>query len=413
MEGGLAVLVMATLTSVLTGPGQTIGVSVFIDHFVEDLELTRSQVSGAYLVGTLSGAALLPRVGRFIDQRGVRRSQMIIGVLFTAALINMSFVNGLVWLALGFLGIRFFGQGSLSLVSVVTVSIGYLRNRGTALGLYSTVSSALMALLPLGLALVISAVGWRSAWLVSALVIACTVLPIAWFGLRRMPTGNRANDRATVTNDDTAAVITDGSYDRNEAIRTRGFWVLVAVSGSSGMLGTALNFHQIDLLGSAGLSETAAAALFIPQVLGSTVAGLSTGWLSDRVGTRYLPAAGAALLVLAHLLAAIASPGFIVLIYAIVLGAMGGAVRTTTALLLPNWFGIGHLGSIQGSLTLFNVAASAIGPVALAVAQSRLDSYPAALLLLALIPTAAMLFALASKPEFRSTDQPTLRSPHR
>ena len=59
---GYGILGLATITSVLTGPGQTIGVSVFIDHFVTDLGLSRSQVSTAYLIGTLSGAALLPRV---------------------------------------------------------------------------------------------------------------------------------------------------------------------------------------------------------------------------------------------------------------------------------------------------------------------------------------------------------------
>lgn len=398
LDGGFTILAVAIVTSVLTGPGQTIGVSVFIDHFVEDLNLTRSQVSTAYLIGTLSGAALLPRVGRFIDDRGVRLSQMVTGVLFALALVNMSFVNGFVWLAIGFVGIRFFGQGSLSLVSVVTVSIRYLSNRGTALGLYSTVSSALMALLPLALAFSIGAVGWRSAWLVSAAIVASLVLGLAWFGLRDMPARRSA---ATAETDD---VVVDNSFDRAEAIRTRGFWLLAAVSASAGMLGTALNFHQIDLLGDAGLSTNAAAALFIPQVVGSTVAGLATGWLADRMGTRYLPAAGAGLLVVSLLLAAVASPGVIVVIYAIVLGAMGGGIRTTASLLLPTWFGVAHLGSIQGTLTVFNVGASALGPVALAITQDWFGSYPPAVLVLALIPAATLVFALGPKLEFRSLE---------
>ena len=61
------VLVVAVVTATLTGPGQTIGVSVFIDHFVDDLDLSRSSVSAAYLVGTLTGSLALPFVGRFVD----------------------------------------------------------------------------------------------------------------------------------------------------------------------------------------------------------------------------------------------------------------------------------------------------------------------------------------------------------
>ncbi len=385
------VLLWAVLTSALTGPGQTIGVSVFIDHFVDDLGLSRPEVSGAYLVGTLTGSLFLPSVGRFIDRRGVRISKMIIGVLFAAALVNMSTVNGLISLAIGFTGIRLLGQGSLSLISTVTVSLRFKNNRGTALGLFSTASGALMALAPLALAATIAAVGWRDAWLVAAVVIAATVVPIAWFGLASMPRTSAITSTPSTPGVDVPSVV---SFDRSAAMRTRGFWILAAVSGSAGMLSTALNFHQIDLLGDAGLSRDAAAAMFLPQVLGSTVAGFGFGYMADRLGSRYLPAVGMAMLASAHVLAAVAAPGLLVVSYAVMLGAAGGATRTVAATLLPEWFGTAHLGSIQGTLTLLNVGASALGPVTLAVAEGRVGSYPPAILGLSLIPVAALLFSL-------------------
>ena len=387
------VLAFAIIAAGLTGPGQTIGVSVFIDHLVDDLSLSRSQVSAAYLIGTLAGAVLLPTVGKFIDRRGVRLSQMLIGLLFGLALVNMSFVNGIIWLAVGFGGIRFLGQGSLSLVSTVTVQLRFDRTRGTALGIFTTASAGVMALVPVALAVVISAVGWRNAWLVSAAVVVGLVVPIAWFGLRDLPTGTRTTVRADPAIEIAGRADTD-SFDRREAIRTSSFWMLAAVSGAAGMMSTALNFHQIDLLGDAGLSEKAAAALFIPQVVGSTVAGLTIGYVGDRIGTRYLPAIGMALLLTAQLLAAVAAPGVIVIIYAVVLGATGGATRTASATLQPQWFGTGHIGSIQGALTLFAVGASAIGPVALTLTEQWMGSYPPAVVLLCVVPAAAMLFAL-------------------
>lgn len=393
------VLAVAVLSSALTGPGQTIGVSVFIDHFVADLGLSRPEVSGAYLVGTLTGSLVLPAVGRFVDRRGVRIAQLIIGVLFAGALVNMSFVNGLVTLAIGFTGIRLLGQGSLSLVSSVTVALRFRENRGTAIGLFSIASNALMALTPLALAAVIAAVGWRDAWLIAAIAIAGTVVPLAWFGLRSMPTTS-ASSLDVVDPAETNPSVR--SYDRGEAMRTRGFWVLAAISASAGMLSTALNFHQIDLLGDAGLSEDVAAAMFLPQVIGSTIAGFGFGYIADRVGSRYLPAVSVFLLVIAHLLAANAAPGLAVISYAIVLGAAGGAIRTVTATLLPNWFGTEHLGSIQGTLTLLNVGASALGPVTLALAEGSVGSYPPAILGLALIPVAATVFALPGRSRAES-----------
>lgn len=379
---------LAIAAAGLTGPGQTIGVSVFIDHFVADLGLSRSQVSSAYLVGTLVGATLLPSVGKFIDRRGVRIAEIAIGVMFALALVNMSLVNGLVWLAIGFAGIRFLGQGSLTLVSTVTVQLRFRTTRGTALGIFTTASAGLMALVPVVLAVAIGAVGWRATWLLAAAAVALVVIPVAWWGLRDLPVGTSSRRHVPLESDDT------DSFDRAGAMRTASFWMLAAVTGAAGMMSTALNFHQIDLLGEAGLSETAAAALFIPQVVGSTVAGLTIGYVGDRVGTRFLPAVGMLLLLAAQLLAAVAAPGFVVIVYAVVLGATGGAVRTAAATLQPHWYGTGHVGSIQGALTLFGVGASAIGPVVLTLAEESLGSYPPALVVLCVVPAAALLFAL-------------------
>ena len=161
------------------------------------------------------------------------------------------------------------------------------------------------------------------------------------------------------------------------------------------MLATALNFHQIDLLTSAGLSTAAAAALFLPQVIGSSLAGFGCGLILDRIGARWLPAAAASLLVLALLLAAVVAPGLVVFVYAIVLGAAGGASRTVASALIPQWFGTRELGSIQGTLTTISVGLSAIGPVTLAVLEQSTGSYASAVVILALIPAGAALFSLS------------------
>lgn len=392
------VLAIAIVSAGMTGPGQTLGVAVFIDSFVDDLSLSRSAVSTAYLVGTLAGAAMLPSVGRFIDRRGVRVAQIAVGVAFGIALVNMSLVNGLIWLTIGFAGIRFLGQGSLGLVATVTVQLRFERSRGTAIGIFTTATAGLIALAPVALAVAIDAFGWRSAWLVAAIVVSLTVVALAVFGLRDLPSGTRPSRRSIAA--DTAAAPTAAadpgasSYTRREAMATPSFWMLAAVTAAAGMMVTALNFHQIDLMGDAGISKTTAAALFIPQVIGATIAGLTIGYLGDRVGTRYLPAAAMALLIAAQLLAAVAAPGIVVIVYAIVLGATGGVVRTTAATLQPNWFGLAHVGSIQGGLVLFGVGASAIGPVALTLGEEALGSYPRAVVALCAVPIAALAFAL-------------------
>ncbi len=416
-------LALAIVTSAMTGPGQTIGVSVFIDPMVEALSISRSAVSTAYLVGTLTGAAAMPFVGRFVDERGVRLAQTLVGLAFTGALVVMSGVNGLLWLMVGFAGIRMFGQGSLSMISTVTVALWFSRRRGMAMGLLTTVAGALMALLPVALNAVIGFTSWRTAWLIAAAAVAVTVIPIARFGLidrpsdiGQVPDGLRPEDQPAgpavdpSTGRGVAGLLTrlfrrprpvlvdTRSFTRREAASTLQFWILAAIGIASGMLITGLNFHQIDLLGEAGLSSGQAAAMFLPQIIGSSVAAIATGLVLDQVGVRYVPAFSMLLLVVVHLVAAGLDQGAMVILYAVLLGSIGGMVRSTLSTMLPGYFGVDHIGSIQGLLTVTNVGGSALGPVTLAVVQEWTGSYRTANLWLMIIPVAMLALTLLNRP---------------
>ncbi|MGZ8804899.1 MAG: hypothetical protein ACXWZG_06320, partial [Microbacterium sp.] len=127
---GWWMLVWCTLALGLTAPGQTVGVAVFIDDFIAGLGLSRSAVSGAYLVGTVTGALALPFVGRWIDRIGISRAMLVIGAAFGGALIATSAVRGIVTLALAFVGIRMLGQGALSLTGQTGIALWFNRRRG-------------------------------------------------------------------------------------------------------------------------------------------------------------------------------------------------------------------------------------------------------------------------------------------
>lgn len=76
---GWRIVGYAALAFAATGPGQTAGVSLFVDPLIRDLGISRSAVSTAYLIGTLAGALALPWVGRALDRYGVRRTMAVIG----------------------------------------------------------------------------------------------------------------------------------------------------------------------------------------------------------------------------------------------------------------------------------------------------------------------------------------------
>lgn len=396
---GWRILGLAIITGGLTGPGQTIGVSVFVDQFISDFGMSRSEVSTAYLIGTLIAALGLPLIGRRVDRVGARRAMTVIGVAFGVALVGMAGVQGFVTLAIGFVAIRLLGQGSLMLVSTVAVTLWFEKRRGTVLGIFTTGTAIVMALVPVGLSLIIEGYGWRVAWLTSAVMIWLVVVPIARFGMIDRPSDvGQVPDGPKTKKMKPSKEQTTVSATRSEALRTNRFWSLIAASATVGMLVTALNFHQISLLADAGLTATEAAVMFLPQVIGAAAAGLLFGYLSDRLTGRELIPMAMGLLIISLVLAASLTPGVAVVLYAVSLGAAGGAIRSVSATLLPRWFGVRHIGEIQGTASFIDVASTAVGPVVFALARDATGGYSGAATWFIIMPLVAGIVATTIRP---------------
>ena len=374
---------------------------MFVDSFILDLGLSRSAVATTYLFGTLGAATLAPWVGKRIDRAGVRRSMALIGVGLAGALTVMSGVTGLVTLTIGFFLIRWLGQGALTLVSTVSVTLWFERRRGFVLGILATGTGMLMSLVPLGSNALIGQLGWRGAWLALAGIVIVTVVPIGWFGMIDRPA-----DRGMTPDGDTSPLESIGRPDsatRAQAIRTVRFWVLMSASASVGMLSTALNFHQISLLGEVGLTATEAAAMFLPQFVGVAVAGVAVGWISDRLSGRTLIPISMTLLAITLVTASQLSSGWRVVAYALLLGATGGAARSIGSTLLPRWFGTANIGAISGVASLVAAGSTALGPVAYSLVRDTFGTYSSASAAFIAIPVTVALLALSVGPRRMTT----------
>ena len=397
---GWRIVGLASLVGVLTGPGQSIGVSVFRQHLSDGLDLSDSAIATAYMAGTLLSSTFQPRIGRWVDQVGVRRASTVFGIAFALALAHISMVHGVVWLAAGFFGIRLLGQGALSLTSTVAVMHWFDRRRGFALGLKMTLTMGGMSVVPILLAVAVEAWGWRIAWLAASAVIALTVVPVSWFGyvnrpadLRQVPDGGapvhverRGSARPSAT--------------RATALRSTAFWALAAVTATNSLLGTGLLFHQTNLLGEIGYSNSQAAAMFLPQAVGAVIGGLTFGWLADRAVRPILPMVVMLFLASTMLLGGTSTAFPAVLLYSVVLGLTMGSGAAVQSSLPPALFGVGHIGSIAGTLALVSVLASALGALTFSLGSIAFGDYRSASLWFTVLPLAVALFAHLSRRHF-------------
>jgi MFS transporter, OFA family, oxalate/formate antiporter len=387
---GWVILAVGTFGMIMTTPGQTLGVSVFLDRIIEELGASRSQVSLMYTLATLAGAATLPFVGRFIDRRGPRLAVVLISAAFALACVAMGFVSGLLTLALGFFAIRALGQGALSLASVHVVNIWFVRRRGMAVGLKGAAVAAVTAFAPLGIEALVSSVGWRSAYMLLGGLVALTILPLGALLFRGHPEryGVRPDGRTVAPRADEPA---EAAYTPRAARRTLTFWLLLAGDCWVSGLGTGLVFHHFSILAEGGMDRLSAAAVFVPLSLVAAGATLTTGFLLDRFSPRLLLSASLLFLATALVMAVRVSGPEGVIAYGAVLGLATGIRGAVAASAYAHYFGRAHIGAIKGMASTGSVAASSVGPLLFAFGMERLGGYGTVLAVSALFPLAQAL----------------------
>ncbi|MDJ0865445.1 MAG: MFS transporter [Myxococcota bacterium] len=410
---GWVVVAAATSGVLFSIPGQTMGVSVFTDSLLEATGLGRLAFSNAYLLGTLGAAALLPRAGGWIDRLGVRAAALCAALALGAVVAVLSQADrvaraaaavtaldpgaaGFAVLTLLFVGLRFLGQGVLTLVSNTMLARWFDRRRGLATAISGLFVAFGFGYAPRLLDAWIERAGWRGAWLEIAVLEVVGMGLLAWLFYREDPAS------CGLTLDGAAASPEQGdprpappASTRAEALRTRAFWVLTASLALQGTVLTGITLHIVDIGAEAGLGRTAAVSLFLPMAVVSTAAGALVGWLADRVPIRTLvlsllgwEALGFA--ASAHL----GDPaGFWLAAFG--LGVAGGHFSVLSAVGHPRFFGLRHLGAIAAASMSTVVVGSALGPSALALSRAALGSYQPAFYTAALLPLLVGLFALA------------------
>ena len=237
---GWMVLVWGTLGILISVPGQTIGVSVFTGPLLNVLQLSRDQLSLAYMAGTISSAFLLPWAGRLYDRWGVRPVASLAAVFLGLVLTYLSQVDRVVrWLDatpsivltsvslfLGFLALRFLGQGVLTLVSRNMMMQWFDQRRGFATG-FSNVFIALgFSSAPAVLDALIQQYDWRQAWLIlgAAVGLAFPIIVPVFFRNTPEASGLRPDGtEQSPENEPRFRILKD--FTRSEAIRSYAFWL--------------------------------------------------------------------------------------------------------------------------------------------------------------------------------------------
>lgn len=402
---GWVVAFAGMLGVVISSPGLTYSISIFTEHFISDLAISRSMVSTLYTGATVAASLVLPLVGRQIDRRGSRAMVGVIAALLGAACIFMGTVQGPIALVIGFFALRLFGQGSMNMVSQNVINQWWVRKRGMIMGITGVLSSLLgMGGVPNLINWMIPIFDWRRTFNLIGFSILFFFGPLLYFLFRNQPEIYHlqpdGSDSALEAGENLYAVEgLEENWSVQEAMRTSAFWILAVGISSITMMMAGIFFHMVSIFNDAGFSATIAASVYVPISVTTALVTLGSGVIADRVPVRILLSIGLVIMSVSLVVTPRLESVEMAILLGILLGVTSGLNRTASSVVWADYFGRRDLGSIIGVTSMISVMGSALGPMPFGIARDVFGSYLPILTWAAGVPLIlAVLSLFAGKP---------------
>jgi len=285
------------------------------------------------------------------------------------------------------LGIRFFGQGMLPVISNTMISRWYDKKRGKVVAVMGVVNSLCFNAAPFIMATLVGIYSWQNTLRILAAVAGLAFLIFSWVFFRDNPEscGLEVDGLSHKDNKDKPVREMTG-MTADEAKRTLNFKVVTLVLGLYGMTLTGITFHLEAIGTSAGLTKAQAMSIFIPVSFITIPIGFTTAYISDKLPKKILVLILCITQACAYL--SFSFQGNMVGYFLTIafLGLSGGMFGPIMAIAYPWFFGRKHLGSINGKANSIIVIFSAIGPLIFSLLKDSSNSFNTALYVCAVFP---------------------------
>ncbi len=371
---------------------------VFFSALLKEFGWSRASLAGAFSLYTLvySGCGFL--TGRLTDRWGPRMVIAFGGTLLGAGLMGMSLVSAL-WHPFVLYGlVAALGMSTTYVPCSATVVRWFARRRGLAVGIASAGGSLGTFVLPPAAHGLVSALGWRGAYVAfgAGIVVALNLLARL---MRRDPESSGLRPDGELVAPGPRPPEAAAGFSVREAMRTRSFWVIYALFSATWIPMFIPVVHLVPHALDLGIEPLRAATLVSATGIGAVLGRIGMGGLSDRTGRRAALAVGLGLQAACFMgfVGATALP----VLYAVSFG-FGFAYGSVSAIfpaIVADFFGRARSGALVGLMFTLGAPPVALGPVAAGWIYDHTGGYALAWWLAAAFNALALgLVALARPP---------------
>ena len=367
--------------------------SVFVKPLGTEFGWSREAISRGFAIAAVTVGASSPLLGRWIDRLGPRRIILVCITVFGCGIASLGLLRAGIWqfyatcFVLGAVG-----NGAAHLAYSRSISTWFEKRLGTAFALVMLGAGLGATILPPVAQALVSAHGWRTAYVLLGGISLVLGLPLSMRYIRDKKTSADKNSHRPVTS--------MPGMTWQQGIQSIAFWIIVAILFVSAISMNGALSQLSALLTDRGM--TAGQAALCASVLGgsSLLARLGVGRLLDRFFGAHVALAVNLITAVGIFMLARAS-GFSIGCLAVALIGIGaGGEAAITPYLLTRYFGLRGFSTLYGLTWTFYAVAAAIGPVILGRAFDATGSYASLLVLLAAALAVAAVMNLAL-PRYR------------
>jgi MFS family permease len=375
------------------------GMSAFFPPLEREFGWSRTAISGAFSLARVEAGLLGPIEGYFVDRVGPRRIMYIGIAICVLGFIALSFVDSLPMLyAAIILGIVLGSSLGYHMPISLLIAKTFRERRSLAFGIFRMGPGISGPLVPL-VGWVVAAWGWRTAAVISGLILLAAGLPIAYFINRLADQIERDGERngSAAAHAGAAVPRNDPQFTLREVMRLKVFWLFSTAMALRHLVTEGVSVHFVILLVDRGWSVESGATLLGLSTLIGAPARIGMGWLGDLLDKRKLVMALLIGLSLSVFFMGWSAAPWIFTPWMVVYSLAYGGLAALQEPIRADYFGTKAFATIQGVSRTVQTVGTFLGPLIAGFVYDVTKSYAIAFGIFACVSLVAFGFMVCAK----------------
>ena len=261
--------------------GQSFFIGLFNSNIREELNISHGEFGTIYGIATLCSSLTLIWLGKKIDDLKLVNYSLLVVIFLTFAALFFSFINGIIFLAIGIFFLRLSGQGLMVHTASTAVARYFDQSRGKALSCIWVGMSLGEFLLPVIIVYSLTFIYWRNLWQGLAVMILLLLPIFTYLTIKDINIFSREKENRT--NDNINSI---KSWTRKEIIRDLKFYSVLPAMLASSFIITGIVINQTFIIESKDWGKFAIAKSFMIYSLLTVATLFLSGFLVDKFTSR-------------------------------------------------------------------------------------------------------------------------------